>query len=470
GTESRPTEDTIRARSPAPPKILFGHGVPPHRRYYSGTEFRPTEDTILASNKPMNNKPKPAAEETNPPPAENRKPAPFPPQIPHWSLLTAALILLAAIVYKGLNQLSPLILSAAILMLLYPARRIRELRPFIILIIGIFICAVWRKLGSILTPFIISFIIAYALDPLLEWLVKKGWPRLVVIFSIVGIVLGSVVGIGFLIAPKLVKEIGDLTATLPRWIEDLKTWGVTAFIPWFKDLELPLPGLWSELENRIPDLVNAVISKFTTWSSSALTGMTTLLSGLANIVLIPILTIYFLNEFNLIKRTVYNLIPSEHQTFAQAAAQRLNDVLAAYFRGQFLVMLFLSVWIGLGLWLIAGVPYALLLGLAAGLGNLLPYIGTTLAALLTIIISLLQPDPWVTAIKAFAVFASAQFLEGNLLTPRIVGDRVGLHPLIVILVVFVFAAFFGFIGMLAAIPISASIKVIIQTWIDKKGQ
>lgn len=391
-------------------------------------------------------------------------------KVPHWSLIIAALMMFAALLYMVIGYLSPLTLSIAILIILYPSRRTRELKPLLLLVSLVVIASIWWRLNALITPFIIAFILAYAIDPVVEWLVKRGLPRLVVILVLIGLILAAMIGVGILIIPKLIDEIGDLAGTVPRWIDGLKSWGETSLIPWLDRMDIPLSGIWDQIKAKIPSIINTVVESFTKWSFKALSGAVAVLSGLANLILIPILTVYFLFEFNNIKKKVFNIVPDDHKDFALELYRDLNQVLSAYVRGQMLVCLFLATWIGIGLWLIADVPYALLLGITAGLANLLPYVGTACAAILTLLVALLQPRPFLTGFKTLIVFVSAQTLEGNLLTPRIVGDRVGLHPLVVIFAVLLFATLFGFIGMLVAIPVTASIQVIVRSWIRRSKQ
>jgi predicted PurR-regulated permease PerM len=301
---------------------------------------------------------------------------------------------------------------------------------------------------------------------MVEWLEERKLPRALVITLIISAVLGTLIGIGILIIPRLVVEVGELASNLPHWVDSSWDWGEQVFLPWVEGLNLPLEGAYSKLREHLPQMLGSFSGKLMNWSSSAISGMAGLLSGLANLILIPIITIYFLNEYNQNKSRVYSIVPMKSKELAFQLYQKFDTVLAAYIRGQLLVCSFLAIWIGLGLWLFAGLPYALLLGIAAGLANLLPYIGTSIAALLTLIVAATQPDPLVTVVKALIVFATAQFLEGNLITPRIVGNRVGLHPLVVIFSVLLFATLFGFIGLLIAIPVAASANVVVKTWIN----
>ncbi|MDP8228782.1 MAG: AI-2E family transporter [Candidatus Electryoneaceae bacterium] len=377
------------------------------------------------------------------------------------------LILFAFLLFLSKGYLTVLAVSAAILVLLYPFRSVIAIRPFIILVSLVMILAIWSRFGSLLAPFLVAFLVAYAINPVVEWLVGRKLPRVLVILVIIGSIAGAMVGIGFLIVPRLIREITNLASDIPQWVKSVELWGETSLLPWLSKF-LPIEGIIERFQSDFPETAKSVMGNFADWSKHAIRGTVSLLSGLLNVILIPILAVYYLNDYKRIKQKVYDFVPAPHQTFAKEIYFGLNRMLAGYMRGQMLVILFLSTWIGLGLWLIAGLPYALLLGLLAGLLNLFPYIGASTALLLTIIVSLFQPEPVSTMIKALIVFLSAQILESNFITSRLVGDRVGLHPVAVIFLIFLFATLFGFIGMLIAIPVGGSVVVITKIWMTRR--
>jgi len=374
----------------------------------------------------------------------------------YWLLTGIVLILTIFLLYAVQDELSPLLLASAIFVLVYPFRNLVELRPLLVIVGLVILFTVWQRFHSLLLPFIIAFIVAYALNPGVEWLVEKKWPKPLVILLIIAVILGAMVGIGLLIVPRLVQEVADLTANVPHWLKQVVGWTKLSFLPWLSQrVDIPAEDLIERMQMGLADKTEDMFNSFGQWSGKALGGIVTLISSLFNIILIPILTIYYLNEMENGRKKLFAVVPENFKGLAQDFYVGINRVLGGYLRGQVLVILFLSTWIGFGLWLIAGVPYALLIGITAGCLNLLPYIGASTALLLTIIVSSFQPDAVPTTIKALIVFLSAQILESNVITPRLVGDRVGLHPIAVIFLVLLFATLFGIIGMLLAIPVGA---------------
>jgi len=387
---------------------------------------------------------------------------------PHWSLIVAALVLWIFLIHSIRDVLGPLTLSFGILLLLYPSRRIRAIKPLLFLAFLTALISLWLRLSALLLPFIASFALAYAFDPVITWAVRKGVRRSIAVLALVLGFIAVMFEAAYLVFPILIEEVRDLAMAVPGWIEAVKMWAQTVVLPWLKSVEVPTDRIWAELQPRMPNILKGVVTGVADWSGKALSGIFAVIAGLANLILIPILTIYFLNDFDRLRRWVYSKFPEEMKPDALKAYQRLNESISAFVRGQLLVCLFLAIWIGAGLYLWADVPYAILLGIAAGILNLIPYVGTTIALIVTMSISLFQPEPVSTAVKALIVFVTAQTLEGNLITPRIVGDKVGLHPLIVIFVVLLFAALFGVFGMLIAIPFAASAKVLWEVWRERK--
>ncbi len=390
---------------------------------------------------------------------------PFTRSLTFFLLIGIALILIIFLLLNVKDMLTPLMLSVAIFVLIYPFKDLKELRPLLLILSLVILMSIWQRFHSLLMPFIIAFLFAYALNPVVEWLTSKKLPKTLVILLIVGGILAMMVGVGLLIIPRLVDEASQLAANVPSWITTSELWVKTSVLPWISGiLNIPVDDMITRVQTGFSEKTETLFQGFGNWSVKALGGLGTLISSLFNIILIPILTLYYLNEYDNIKGKLFKLVPIKYHTFSQEFYTGINRVLAGYLRGQVLVILFLSSWIGLGLWLVAGVPYALLLGITAGCLNVLPYIGASTALLLTIIVSLFQPDALPTTIKALVVFLSAQILESNFITPRLVGDRVGLNPIAVIFLVLLFATLFGIVGMLLAIPVGAVGMVYIKVW------
>ncbi len=387
---------------------------------------------------------------------------------PHWSLLVAALVIWVFLIDMIRGYLNPITMSAAILILLYPSRRIKAIKPLLFLALVTGLIALWWRLSSLLTPFILAFLLAYAFDPIIEWAVRKRVKRIIAVLVLMLGLAGALAGTVILLFPRLLEEVSTLALALPDWIALLKNWVTEVFLPWTVTMDIPTEKIWLEVQPRLPTMFKSLIGGLADWGEQALSVAMSLLTGIANLILIPILTIYFLNDFARMRRWAFHLFNDDLKEDALKAYRQLNEVVSAYVRGQLLVCLFLATWIGGGLLVFVQLPYSILIGVAAGLLNLIPYVGTTAALIVTIVVSMFQPDPVITALKALAIFVTGQTLESNVLTPRIVGDKVGLHPLVVIFLVLLFATLFGIIGMLVAIPVGAGANVLLKVWGERQ--
>jgi len=185
------------------------------------------------------------------------------------------------------------------------------------------------------------------------------------------------------------------------------------------------------------------------------------LGQILNVILIPILTFYFLKDFNRIQEWMLNMVPRKYRSSCYFYLWRTNRILGGYIRGQLIVCTIVGVLTGLGL-AVFGIPFAILLGVMTGLLNVIPYIGLYVSLGLALLTSLFTAHPLVAALKIAGVFLVVQSLEGYVIAPKIVGERVGLHPLAVIFSVLVFSRFLGFWGLIIGVPTAALIKFLLD--------
>ena len=181
----------------------------------------------------------------------------------------------------------------------------------------------------------------------------------------------------------------------------------------------------------------------------------------ANVALLPVITFFFLRDWDLLVERVASLIPRDHLDIVSRLARESSDVLSAFLRGQFLVMLVLGVMYGLGLWAV-GLDLGILIGLIAGLLTFVPYLGPASGILLGVVAALVQYGDWQHVAGVLVVFGIGQVIESYVLTPKLVGDRIGLHPVAVIFAVLAGGQLFGFLGMLLALPVAAVVNVLLR--------
>ncbi|MCI2243469.1 AI-2E family transporter [Xanthomonas sp. PPL568] len=327
-------------------------------------------------------------------------------------------------------------------------------------IVGV-LWVVWL-LAPILTPFVLALLLGWLGDPLVDRLERAGRSRnmavtLVFVLMVLLLVLALVI-----LVPMLERQIVTFIDVLPQ----ARDWFIGTAIPWAEQktgLELMT---WLDPERLIDWIrghwqqAGGVAATFFGYLSRSGFAMVT---WVVNLVLLPILTFYFLRDWDLLVARVAATIPRNHVGTITRLAQQSNEVLGAFIRGQFLVMLALGVIYAGGLTLV-GLKLGLLIGIVAGLISFIPYLGATTGILLAVMAALVQAKGFdlQLLILVGVVFTVGQLLESYVLTPRIVGDKIGLHPVAVIFAVMAGGQLFGFLGMLLALPVAAVANVLLH--------
>jgi predicted PurR-regulated permease PerM len=259
--------------------------------------------------------------------------------------------------------------------------------------------------------------------------------------------------------PSLSNEAAELAQKLPTYRETVQQWfGRLPYGPVGEALGDDLRG---KVAQKLPDLGQTFLQKGVAILQGAIGRIADLISQLLNLIVIPFATFYFLRDYPTLGNFLGRLIPSGHHDVVVKLSSASNAILGKYLRGQAIVCLFVSSATALGL-AIAGIDYAIILGVTTGLLNLIPYIGMSMALIMTILVALLGASPLSTVLKVGLVFFIVQTLDGNIVSPKVVGEQVGLHPLYVMFAVLFFAHFWGIVGMILASPVSAVLNITIK--------
>ncbi|GAB2175113.1 AI-2E family transporter [Dongia sp. agr-C8] len=312
-------------------------------------------------------------------------------------------------------------------------------------------------LRAILLPFVAGMAIAYFLDPACDKLEKwmsRTWATTVVtlIFAIL-LVLGFV-----LIAPLLLDQLTQFVQALP----DLFNRAAEKLLPYYMSLQqrFGLPDL-----TELAGMARARIGPGLTWFGDTLLNVAQGSMALANLLslifITPVVTFYLLRDWDKIVAKIDVLLPRQHAAVIRAQGREIDTTLAGFARGQATVCIILATYYATAL-MIAGLPFGLVVGLAAGLLTFIPYLGAIGGFVIAIAIALVNFDGWSGPIAVAAIFAVGQVVEGNVLTPKLVGDRVGLHPVWVIFALLAGGTLFGFLGLLLAVPVAAGCGVLIR--------
>lgn len=322
--------------------------------------------------------------------------------------------------------------------------------------------ALWLMwlLAPVLTPFALAAMLGWLGDPSVDRLQRTGRSRNVAVTLVFTVMALLVVLTMLLLVPTLERQVGTLIESLPRY----RDWFLQTMLPWVEQRTRLELSVWLDFDHLI-ELVRS------NWERAG--GVATTMLGylsrsgfavlalVANIVLLPVLTFFFLRDWDLLVVRVASLVPRDHLPTVTRLARESSAVLGAFLRGQFLVMVILGVMYGAGLWAV-GLDLGILIGIIAGLLTFVPYLGPASGIILGVIAALVQYGDWQHVAGVLVVFGVGQVIESYWLTPKLVGDRIGLHPVAVIFAVLAGGQLFGFLGMLLALPVAAVANVLLR--------
>ena len=328
-----------------------------------------------------------------------------------------------------------------------------------VLCIGLLLVALVYLLEPILFPFLVGVLLAYLGDPLVDRLEVRGLSRT---WAVVVVFVGLSLGFGLLLLlliPLLGRQIDNLFTQVPLLFEWLKQ----VAIPWLEqNLNLDLSVV------NVDQLRSLAMQHWQTGSDllSQLLGQATrsglvLLGWLANLALIPVVAFYLLRDWDLMIAKLGEMLPRSVEPKVSRWARECDEVLGAFVKGQLLVMLALAAFYSAGLALV-GLKLALILGLLAGLASIVPYMGFIVGIGASLVAAMLQFNELYPLIFVVLVFGAGQLLEGMWLTPVLVGDKIGLHPVAVIFAIMAGGQLFGFTGVLLALPLAAVVMVLLR--------
>lgn len=314
-------------------------------------------------------------------------------------------------------------------------------------------------LSPILSPFLVGALLAYLADPVADRLENAGLSRAASVI-IVFIVMSALVLMLFLLfIPKLGLQIQILIERIPQVIQLFEQ----QVMPWLIATFSLEPAMFDFA--HLKELILGDLQKTGNIMAQLVGGITrsgvAIAAWLANLVLIPVVTFYLLRDWDVMIEKVKHLLPRNVEPKVSLWASECDEVLGAFMKGQLLVMVALGTIYAIGLWIV-GLDLALLVGMIAGLASIVPYMGFIIGIIAAGVAAFMQfNDPMVLAYVG-VVFAIGQLLEGMLLTPLLVGDRIGLHPVAVIFAIMAGGQLFGFVGILLALPVAAVIMVLLR--------
>jgi len=335
-----------------------------------------------------------------------------------------------------------------------------ESKRFQVFLIVITLAAAIWLLAPILTPFVIAALLGWLGDPLVDRLERSGRSRgtsVTLVFVLITVALAIAL---LVLVPMLWDQVMHLIDSLPR----IAAWVTGAAVPWLEArfrisiapyvdanyLLTLLQGHWKEAGG-----IAAIILGHLAGSGLALFAL------LANVALVPVLTFYFLRDWDVMVAQIRDLLPRPYLPTITRLARESDEVLGGFLRGQFSVMVSLGSIYAIGLWAV-GLDLGLLIGFVAGLVSFVPYLGAFVGVTSAVIATLVQHGDAAHLLMVLGVFAIGQTLEGFVLVPWLVGDRIGLHPVAVIFAIMAGGQLFGFLGVLLALPVAAVSMVLLR--------
>ena len=328
------------------------------------------------------------------------------------------------------------------------------------LIAALVILALWL-LGAVLAPFVVAAVLAYALTPLINRLDDMGkgrLPRVVAVVAVEFLFIVALLSLFLLIVPILAKELPVLREQVPLLADRLNT----NLAPWLAQFGIHVALDVASIKAFVLKYLNANFEDlFGSLMSSLKLGGSVALAVIGNAVLIPVALFYLLMDWDKFVARVLELVPPHLRAGFDSFTDEADSVLGQYLRGQLLVMLIMAVFYAVGLALF-GLDLALPIGVFTGLAMFIPYLGFGLGLILAVLAGLLEFASLKALIMVAVVYGIGQLVESLYFTPRLVGERIGLHPLAVIFALLAFGQMFGFVGVLVALPASAVLLVAIR--------
>lgn len=319
-------------------------------------------------------------------------------------------------------------------------------------------------LSDVLLPFVLGMILAYFLDPLANLLESKGLSRLMattfiaVFFGLLGFIFFLIIG------PLLFTQLSELASQIPTYFKQLREIIVTGSEAWFGKI---FPGVELGAEEAMQNMAKESAKHLTGLLKSVWTSGKAVFSFLSLILITPVVTFFLLKDWNHLIEKVDGWLPRDHAPIIRLLVKRINRSIAGFIRGQVTISIFVGAFYSVAL-TIVGLKYGLLIGLTAGVLNIVPFLGSLVGFIISGTMAVIQYWPeWQPIITVLGIFLFGQLVDTNFLTPKIIGDKIKLHPVWLIFALIVSGYLFGLLGMLIAIPLAAAIGVLIRFGLER---
>lgn len=345
-----------------------------------------------------------------------------------------------------------------------------SLRTQLLVWVGFFavtILMIW-VFRPILLPFVLGLIVAYLLNPLVNWLhhirIGRPWGAAIILLAVITIIISIIV----MVVPPLVEQAIGLISRLPDHVtslQDLAQQMIPQLAEWLG------PERTAQLEGSIADLTGRSVEFMGTLTAQLATSSLTVINTIALLVITPVVTFYLLIDWEGMLRRIDNLLPRDHAEEIRGVLREIDRSMAGVIRGQGGVVLVLSIYYSTAL-TVAGLDYGLAIGLLGGVLSFIPYVGFAVGFVLSMAVALVQfwPDQWLFILVVLGVYVVGQFLEANVLYPNLVGQSININAVWLMFALFAFGLLFGFVGLLLAVPLTAIAGVLTRYGVRKYQQ
>jgi predicted PurR-regulated permease PerM len=388
----------------------------------------------------------------------------------------AVVLVLAFFLYATRSILNPVLLFVLLWAVLLPFRGNEGYGALVGVLGAVTLAWALMSTGSLLAPFLLAVMLAYVLDPLVDRLSRRRVSRALAIVLLALPALG-LLAIAFLfVVPAAIRELGEVVQQAPVLLQRLATW-LAALRERAATVDVPLLDedvLLARLQGVDANAMVAFLQErrealaASVWSGvlGLGRGLGTAFTVLGYVALTPVLTFYLLRDWDRLTVAAARLIPEPRRESIVGFARECDQMVSRYLRGQVTVAIAMGVVTGVGLW-VAGFPYAGTLGLIMGIFSVVPYLGIVLSLIPAIFIALVSGAVGISLLKVVVVYGLAQVLEMGVISPRIVGESVGLHPVLVLLALALGGFFFGFVGLLIGVPAAAIGRLLVGRGLER---
>jgi len=390
-------------------------------------------------------------------------------QISVVSAIVAGVLAFVFFLYLSNLLTNPLVIFLVGLFIIAPFRKNSYLiRRLIILFVAFFVLWIFSLIGSSIAPFIISFLIAYLFAPTVSALERKRIPRWLTALGIVLLLFGSVTLVFVLIAPLILNQFDEITRKITSVVTVVSSYLESQKISKVLDsFGIKNEYIRNMVETELVPELKYLFTRILSSLGNVLSGIATIARQAINAILIPIFSFYFLKDFEKFKLYVTSLLKSKNQKLLDDLS-RVNSIFHTYISWQIVAATLVATLCSLS-FLLFKVEFPFILGILCGFLNPIPYLGFISSMVISaLIIFLVGPDNlWYQVVIVLATISIVHFINAYLIEPNVLGKRVGLHPLLLFLALYIFGGLFGLLGLLFAVPTTAALMLFLNDWVEK---